>query len=66
MKEYEARCLVERWVKEFSPFEAAVVDARPGENGSWVVVVECSTELGTPSMAAGEKKLPNDKAEQNH
>ena len=29
MKEYEARCLVEQWVKDFSPFKATVVAVRP-------------------------------------
>jgi hypothetical protein len=25
MKEYEARCLVEQWVRDYSPFKAEVV-----------------------------------------
>ncbi len=66
MKEYEARCLVERWVQEFSPFQAAVIDVRPGQHGHWVVVIECSTELGAPALSAGKKKLSCDNDESYH
>lgn len=65
MTELEARCLVERWVQEYSPFKTEVVNLRPGQNGEWVVVVEYSTELGS-SPTLSEKNDPSAKAERRH
>jgi hypothetical protein len=65
MTELEARCLVERWVHEYSPFKTEVVSLRPGQNGEWVVVVEYSTELGSfPTLS--EKNDPSAKDERRH
>lgn len=66
MKEYEARCLVEQWVREYSPFKAEVVNVRPGCDGAWVVVIECSTELGVPLTGAGETPSASGKDERSH
>lgn len=66
MKEYEACCLVEQWVREYSPFKAEVVNVRPGCNGDWIVVIECSTELGAPLAGAGESPSPSGKDERSH
>ena len=65
MTELEARCLVERWMREYSPFKAEVVNLRSTQNGDWVVVVEYSTELGF-SLAQGEKNSPAPKDERRH
>jgi hypothetical protein len=66
MKEYEARCLVEQWVREYSPFKAEVVNVRPGCDGAWVVVIECSTELGVSIPSAGEHSTTSGKDERSH
>lgn len=50
MKEYEALCLVEQWMHEYSPFRARVVELRPGDSDSWLVLIECSTDLSPPLM----------------
>ena len=50
MTELEARCLVERWMQEYSPFKAEVIHLRPALNGNWVVVVEYSTEVSLESL----------------
>lgn len=65
MTELEARCLVERWVREYSPFETEVVKVRPSHNGDWVVVVEYSTELGSQPVHE-EKNAPSAKDERRH
>lgn len=66
MKEYEARCLVEQWVREYSPFKAEVVNVRPGGNGAWIVVIECSTELCPPLSGTGETHSDSNKDERSH
>lgn len=65
MKELEARCLVERWVSEYSPFKTEVVSLRPGQNGEWVVVVEYSMELES-SLVRDEKTSASQKDERRH
>ena len=65
MTELEARCLIERWVREYSPFKTEVVRVRPSHNGNWVVVVEYSTELGSQSVC-DEKHAPPAKDERRH
>jgi hypothetical protein len=66
MKEYEARCLVEQWVREYSPFKAEVVNVRPGSDGAWVVVVECSTELSAPLSGASDNPNASGEDERSH
>jgi hypothetical protein len=65
MTELEARCLVERWVREYSPFKTKVVSLRPGQNGDWVVVVEYSTALDS-QLVCDEKTAPFAKDERRH
>lgn len=65
MTELEARCLVERWMHEYSPFKAKVVNVRPAQKGDWVVVVEYSTEVGLHSLR-DEKNTPSTKDEHRH
>jgi len=65
MTELEARCLVERWVREYSPFKTEVVGLRSNQNGDWVVVVEYSTELGLQPDCE-EKTPPSAKSERRH
>lgn len=65
MKELEARCLVERWVSEYSPCKTEVVSLRLGCNGEWVVVVEYSMGLES-SLARDEKTSASQKDERRH
>ena len=65
MTELEARCLVERWMHEYSPFKAEVVNLRPAPNGDWVVVVEYSTEVSSHSLR-DERNIPTTKDERHH
>lgn len=41
MTEHEARRRVQEWIREYSPFAAAVVAAKARPDGSWEVTVEC-------------------------
>ena len=65
MTELEARCLVERWVREHSLFKTEVVSLRPGQNGEWVVVVEYSMALGAQPTCS-ENDSPSAKDERRH
>ena len=65
MTELEARCLVERWMREYSPFKAEVVNLRPSHNGNWVVVVEYSTEVDLHSLR-DERGASSTKDERRH
>jgi hypothetical protein len=66
MKEYEARCLVEQWVRDYSPLKAEVVNVRPGNDGAWIVVIECNTTLSPTSSDASEKSAVYGKDERSH
>ncbi|MBI3247467.1 MAG: hypothetical protein HYZ50_13275 [Deltaproteobacteria bacterium] len=66
MKEYEALCLVEQWMHEYSPFRAQIVEMRPGDNDSWIVLIECSTDLSPPAMNAGTSRLRSETDERWH
>jgi hypothetical protein len=43
MTEQEALAAIKSWIKTYSLFAAEPVSVTPGEDGSWVVLVECST-----------------------
>lgn len=66
MKEYEALCLVEQWMHEYSPFRAQIVEMRPGDNDSWIVLIECSTDLSPPVMSPGNSRFPSGTDELRH
>ena len=42
MKQREAINLIEAWIAEQSPYAAHVVEVTPGEQGAWIVLIECS------------------------
>ena len=65
MTELEARCLVERWMRECSLFKTEVVSLRPGQHGDWIVVVEYNTSFASPP-AHGENNAAFLKDERHH
>ncbi|MCS6926748.1 MAG: hypothetical protein NZ578_12685 [Candidatus Binatia bacterium] len=52
MTEHEARRRVQEWIRECSPFAAAVVAAKARPDGSWQITVECSDFVWIQTVSA--------------
>ena len=59
MTQQEAVALINTWITEYSPFAAQVVKACRGEQGSWLIEVECSEVIWQQTVSPeGEVSTP--------
>jgi hypothetical protein len=56
MTRQEAVGLIETWITEQSSFAAQVVEVTPGEQGAWVMLIECS-ELTWQQMVSPDGRV---------